>query len=264
MWRQRYWPNYNARSYNNVLPAPKRRRLTSGKRAISTRRRPRTINQQKTAVMYRAPYGTSKVKYFDQLGSTGAIVSVSNSFCWHLLSTNGAITGSAQMTRGSALNQYLGNAIKIVAFEMRLHMVWGPNSQNNPDTARITIGQWNDNSTPSIPGSIDILQNITFPHLSPFNFQTKHKTTILYDKMFMQPFALYPPGGFGPSTVFLQGPFSRQVKFYYRSKRFAPILFDSIGTVERGEPFILITSDTNADSVKSAYSIYMRIYFVDA
>ena len=88
------------------------------------------------------------------------------------------------MAQGSGQNNRIGDKVTGTSLEMKYELfLSGLATQNPLNTTRVILFIWKDDTTPTVA---DILEDPTYPSLSPFNHDKKVKRKILYDKVINQ------------------------------------------------------------------------------
>lgn len=199
----------------------------------------RTSYGKKPAVMYKTP--KADLKYTDNSTANAAVTS-SGTF-YPLL---------ANLTRGdNGINNFQGNTI----YPKYIQCDWHMNTNQNYNSCRVMIFQWEDASAPSLS---TLLANTAtgLATICPPNVSAKAQLKVLYDAK-----VIFAPTASGDSTVLGQGISSGSC--YIPEKKLKPVRYSAAtNSVVDNNIFLLVISD---DSVPTYPAIFWhtRVAFTD-
>lgn len=204
----------------------KRRRSRVFKRRYNGRRMERKIR--------RVLRNTAETKWVDQ-SAAGGVSSTYQSI---------VINDPAQ---GTTRNQRVGDRIRRKNLRLKFHWTYG----DAFNAIRLTIVQWNDRSSISVPVGSDIYENIGFPIVTPLNrVNLQQKMMVpMYDKTF-----------FMDDKQILQ----REMNLNFYGKRLPGknLTFLAGGSTTSSKIYVFLWCDSIA-APNPSYQMYARMTFVD-
>ena len=199
----------------------------------------RTGYKKKPAVMYKTP--KADLKYTDYSQSNVAVTS-SGTF-YSLL---------ANLVRGdNGLNNFGGNNI----YPKYIQCDWHMNTNQNYNSARVMIFQWEDGAVPSLSA---LLANTAtgIATISPPNVSAKAQLKVLYDAK-----VIFAPTAGDGSTVLGQGIASGSC--YIPEKKLKPVRYTSTtNSIADNAIFMLVISDDSAPTYPAIF-FHTRVAFTD-
>ena len=178
------------------------------------------------------------------------------------LNSTGSLLLITDVAQGAGQTNRIGDKATGTSLEMKYELIFPGLATTNPiNTARIIVFIWKDDTVPAV---VDILEDPTYPSLSPFNHDKKVKRKILYDKTINQ-YGLY-------SAVATQSfADSQRPNVTYsvyiplgKLKRYCNIYYQSGTTVGVNNIYCLAIADNNgAANTTWSFQSYTRYNFID-
>ena len=195
-------------------------------------------------------------KYFDTITSCGP--------AGNPIDDNGVFSVITDMVQGNTKNDRIGDRISLSSIEIQFtsYCPIPGGVYAYQWKFRLIIFVWKDDTTPTLA---DILENVTWPTLSPFNHDAKVKRKILYDKVFDSNLINYLDGNNDVSAATGENvSFTRKIILPAKLwRKYSNVYFQSATATAVNHVYWLAVSEVAVAANTWSLDIYTRCNYID-